>query len=101
MSRLGDILDIDLVLDDSDVFMQWRRRNPRFEARRLNRRFTDESCTVGECIPNVSRGRPQQIDRRSINTHSFRCKKEHITALLHDKLSSRNTQSHWVTLCYP
>ncbi|KAH3691976.1 hypothetical protein DPMN_191391 [Dreissena polymorpha] len=73
----------------------------RFEARRFNRRLTDESCTVCECNPNVYLGRSQQINSHSFNTDSFRCKKAHVTALLHDRLSSRNTQTHWVTLCYP
>ncbi|KAH3863390.1 hypothetical protein DPMN_026375 [Dreissena polymorpha] len=76
-------------------------RYPRFEARRFNRRLTDESCIVCECNPNVFRGRPRQINSLSINTHSYRCKQAHVTALLHDKLSSRNTQTRWVTLCYP
>ncbi|KAH3838418.1 hypothetical protein DPMN_111827, partial [Dreissena polymorpha] len=42
MSRLSNILDIDIALDDRDVSMPWRRRYPRFEARRLNRRHNDE-----------------------------------------------------------
>ncbi|KAH3863389.1 hypothetical protein DPMN_026374 [Dreissena polymorpha] len=65
MSRLN-ILDIDLALDDSDVSMPWRRRYPRFESRRLNRRHNDEWCTVGECNPNVFRGRPRQIGSHSV-----------------------------------
>ncbi|KAH3871612.1 hypothetical protein DPMN_034819 [Dreissena polymorpha] len=55
----------------------------RFEARRLNRRLTDESCTIGECNLNVFRGRPQHTNSPTINTHSFRCKKAHVAALLH------------------
>ncbi|KAH3889170.1 hypothetical protein DPMN_013220 [Dreissena polymorpha] len=47
-------------------------RYPRFEARRFNRRLTDESCTVCECNPNVFRGRPRHINSLSINTHSCR-----------------------------
>ncbi|KAH3840179.1 hypothetical protein DPMN_113623 [Dreissena polymorpha] len=66
MSRLSIILDIDIALDDSDVSMPWRRRYPRFEARRLNRRHYDEWCTVGECNPNVFRGRPRQIGSHSV-----------------------------------
>ena len=62
MSRLGNILDMDLVLDDSDVSKSWRRCYPRFEPRRLNRRLTDESTTVGEFF----RGRPQEIDSHSV-----------------------------------
>ncbi|KAH3846559.1 hypothetical protein DPMN_088861 [Dreissena polymorpha] len=66
MSRLSNILDIDIALDDSDVSMPWRRRYPRFEARRLNRRHNDEWYTVGECNPNVFRGRPRQIGSHSV-----------------------------------
>ncbi|KAH3735856.1 hypothetical protein DPMN_042414 [Dreissena polymorpha] len=66
MSRLSNILNIDLALDDSDVAMPWRRRYPPFEARRLNRRHYDERCTVGECNPNVFRGRPRQIGSHSV-----------------------------------
>ncbi|KAH3838937.1 hypothetical protein DPMN_112354 [Dreissena polymorpha] len=66
MSRLSNILDIYIALDDSDVSLPWRRRYPRFEARRLNRRHNDEWCTVGECNPNVFRGRPRQIGSHSV-----------------------------------
>ncbi|KAH3818807.1 hypothetical protein DPMN_120533 [Dreissena polymorpha] len=66
LSRLSNILDIDLALDYSDVSMPWRRRYPRFDARHLNRRHNDEWCTVGECNPNVFRGRPRQIGSHSV-----------------------------------
>ncbi|KAH3770796.1 hypothetical protein DPMN_172089 [Dreissena polymorpha] len=68
--RLSNILDIDLALDDSDVFMPWRHRYPRFEARQLNRRHNDEWCTVGECNPNVFRGCPRQLGSHSVITIS-------------------------------
>ncbi|KAH3880589.1 hypothetical protein DPMN_004506 [Dreissena polymorpha] len=55
MSRLSNILDIDLALDDSDVSMPWRRRIPRFEARRLNRRHNDEWCTITRTCSVVAR----------------------------------------------
>ncbi|KAH3793347.1 hypothetical protein DPMN_146855 [Dreissena polymorpha] len=66
MSRLSNILDIDLALDDSDVSMPWRSRYPRSEARRLNRRHNDEWCTVGDCNPNVFLGRPRQLGSHSV-----------------------------------
>ncbi|KAH3777023.1 hypothetical protein DPMN_178459 [Dreissena polymorpha] len=53
MSRPNEILDSDLILDESDASMPWRRRYPRFETRRLNRRLTDESCTGEESLDYI------------------------------------------------
>ncbi|KAH3730027.1 hypothetical protein DPMN_056005 [Dreissena polymorpha] len=62
MSRLSNTLDIDIALDDSDVSMPWRRRYPRFEARRLNRRHNDEWCTVAVSIVGGESINPELID---------------------------------------
>ncbi|KAH3791837.1 hypothetical protein DPMN_145327 [Dreissena polymorpha] len=50
MSRLSNILDIDLALDDSDVSMPWRRRYPRCEDRR-----TEVITMSGVQLVNVTR----------------------------------------------